>query len=152
MALTKHMAGSDLLKIRKLMKLGIMDVATIQQDVKIHSERIQHVIDVGLDGPAAAQAAAAAADKVELANAKVVRAQHDAQVAATAAAALVPASPVVVAEDILDPASAPVVVAEDILDPASAPAPAKPTAAEKAKAKAAKAKAAKAAKAVDPLS
>lgn len=114
MAVRKHMTNGDLLRIRKFMAQGIVDVGVIQQTVLVHASRIQQVIDVGLEGPAKAQAEATAADKAALLQAKAERAKEAAEKAAKES--------------------------DDLVVPApkkKAAAPKKQTAAEKAKAKAA---------------
>jgi len=133
MALSKHMAQSDLLRIRKMMARGILDVASIQEVVPLHTGSIQHILDVGLDAPAKAAAEAAARDKVAMLEARATKAA-EAVKSAMAELAVAPA-----AADPVDPAPAPAAPAPA----APAPAPADPpptkkqTAAEKAKAKAA---------------
>lgn len=47
---TKHMTSGDLLRIRNLMRAGVLDIGIIQQTVKIHASRIQQVLDAGLGG------------------------------------------------------------------------------------------------------
>ncbi len=118
MALSKHMAQSDLLRIRKMMARGILDVASIQEVVPLHTGSIQHILDVGLDAPAKAAAEAAARDKVAMLEARATKAAEAVKSAmaelAVAPAAAAPAAPA------------------DPVDPTK-----KQTAAEKAKAKAA---------------
>lgn len=114
MALSKHMAQSDLLRIRKMMARGILDVASIQEVVPLHTGSIQHILDVGLDAPAKAAAEAAARDKVAMLEARATKAAEAVKSA--------------MAELAVAPAAAPA----DPVDPTK-----KQTAAEKAKAKAA---------------
>jgi len=93
------MAQSDLLRIRKMMARGILDVASIQEVVPLHTGSIQHILDVGLDAPAKAAAEAAARDKVAMLEARATKAAEAVKSAmaelavAPAAAEAAPADP-----------------------------------------------------------